>query len=159
MLREAYGQVTGRNTFGQPITGPERLESLIQMTGPPGEIASLAASGVAHAVRGENPFTLSGTIRAMSDVGALGNVSALPRESDAIFNKYAAKILRDSGLPDDKDRVFELSQLMKRNKAQGGNGFGGEVKTYIAIQQRQYQKHDIPWLWQQGKRVVRNFGR
>ena len=95
-------------------------------------------------------------IRAASGVAAVGNVSALPTRVDMRVQKAATKLLRNQGLPTDKDRVYDLSILMKRDVAQGGDGYGGDVEYRIAAQRRAHKRTGFPWLWDQKMRDLRN---
>lgn len=150
MLRTFETQVTGRDVFGRPIQGIDRLDNLLQSFGPPGELILGGSKFVADPHAGA-----ADALRAASGIAAVGNVSSLPRQSDAIVGKYADKLLRMNGIPNDKDRIFELSQLMRRQYAQTGALYGGEVNSWIANQRRSRQRTGLPWLWEEGKRALR----
>jgi hypothetical protein len=153
MLRAFETQVTGRDVFGRPIQGIDRLDNLIQTFGPGGELIS---SGAKILTGNTDPAEL---IRAGSGVLAVGNVSSLPRQSDAILGKYASKLLRMNGLPDDRDRVFQLSQLMRKQYAQTGSVLGGDVIYWIAAQRRARKRTGIPWLYEESKKTLRSLSR
>lgn len=158
MLREFTEQVSGRDLFGRSIQNMDRLESLIQAVGPIGEAITGGAEFAGAAIRGEG-FDPAAAIRAASGVAAVGNVSSLPREADALVAKMAGKILRQSGLPDDKDRIYELSQRMRKSYSQTGSLYDGEVNSWIASQRRAQRKKPLTWLWQEGKAALRDLAK
>ena len=94
-------------------------------------------------------------LRAGTGLAAVGNVSALPTTADVNANRAAVRILEDQGLPTDKDRVYQLSTLLKRNVAQHTRPYEGDVPFWIASQKRQYQRTGWPYLWDQKKRDLR----
>jgi hypothetical protein len=154
MIRTGQAVVTGRDQFGQEIVGMDRLENILQSFGP--------ASDVAHAGAGlmKGSDRPSDLLRGASGLLAVGNVANLPKPMDAAISKMATKILRVNGLPQNDDRVWELSRLLRQNFAMSGSLYGGNLTTWIAYQRRSYEKSKtLGPLWNHASRALRDMAR
>lgn len=143
--------INGRDEFGRPIQGAEKLEGIINSFGP---IPEMITGGIQAAQHGG----LNGAeaLRVGSGAAAVGNVSSLPKPIDAAIGKIAGKLLRQAGLPDDSDAVWELSRMMRQNFSQSGSLYGEDVASWLAYKRRDSKHgHYIRPLWNEMRHLLR----
>lgn len=150
--RVAGGLYTGRDYRGTQLSPVEAVENTFQQLGGiPTGIEALARIGAT----GQLP-TLSEGVRDAAQTLGLGGTSGLPAPQDVQVAVYAAKMLRQSGVPPTQERVWDLQKLMRSALRREQSIYADrEVAWYLANEQRSLaSKRSLTWLGYHLKKLL-----
>lgn len=160
MIQVAHTMISGRDAFGRSIGGLELADEIANEFGPLGAMGDVGA----RVLNRHGSMSGADAIKGVLGSTDIGSSASLPRPVDQVLQGLSYRILRQQGLPQDDDRIYELQQILASNQRQGKPIVDGAVLTWLAYQRLSYVRQfpkpaGIRYLWKETQMALRNIGR
>jgi hypothetical protein len=160
MIQVTHTAISGRDAYGRSIGGLELADEIGNDLGPIGSMLDAGARVMNHHGQVSGADAIKGVLGSTD----IGNSASIPRPVDQVLQGLSYRILRQQGLPQDDDRIYELQQILASNQRQGKPIVDGAVLTWLAYQRRSYVRQfpkpaGARYLWRETQSVLKNMAR